>query len=202
MATVGAMGHGDGRGGMTTLILAARIEGPVALGRLLDAAYGYLTFVAVGQTGREYSAKFGISDIVQECAKDAQRGFDRFQGRSTGEFFAWLRRIVHSNVRDEVRKHSRSVGVEFPIDAVAPIAVPGDCEARAIHGDLAAMIEDCLNRLPEPHATVLRLRYWEELTFPEIGLRMGRSDEAVRKLWVRALDRLREECPDIEGPDR
>jgi RNA polymerase sigma-70 factor (ECF subfamily) len=202
MATVGSVGHGDGRGGMTTLILAARNEGPAALGRLLDAAYGYLTFLAVGRMGREYSAKFGISDIVQESVKDAQRAFDGFEGGSTGEFFAWLRRIVHSNVRDEERKHARAVGFERPLDALPPIAVSGDVEARAMQGDLAAMIEECLARLPEQHAAVLRFRYWEGLTFPEIGLRMGRSDEAVRKLWVRSLDRLREECPGIEGLDR
>lgn len=202
MATVDAAGHGGGRGGMTTMILAARIEGPIAFGRLLDAAYGYLTFLAVGQMGREYTAKFGISDIVQESAKDAQRGFEGFQGRSTGEFLAWLRRIVNSNMRDEQRKHARAVGCEIPLDSIAPISVPDDGGTAVVQRDMFALIRASLTKLPEHHATVLRLRYWQGLTFPEIGARMGRSDEAVRKLWIRAIDRLREEVPDLDGAGR
>ena len=196
MATAGC---DRGRVGMTTLILAARAEGPAALGRLLDAAYGYLTFLAVGQMARGYSAKFGISDVVQESAKDAQRGFDRFQGRSTGEFFAWLRRIVQSNMRDEERKHARAIRREVRLGAVAPIAVPAEQETTLSRADLTRMVEACIGRLPEHHATVLRLRYWEGLSFVEIGKRMGRSDEAVRKLWVRSLDRLRDEVHDTDG---
>lgn len=200
MATVG--GAGGDRGGMSTLILAAKIDGPAAIGRLLDAVRGYLTLLAVGRVGNDYSAKFGVSDIVQESAKDAHRGFEGFKGQTTGELFAWLRRIVHNNVRDEERRHGRAVAREVPLESVAPIAVPAVCEDIAIMRDRGAMLEERLKRLPEPHATVLRLRYWEDLTFPEIGVRMGRSDEAVRKLWVRALDRFRAENPDIEGPDR
>lgn len=200
MATVS--GAGEGRGGMTTLILAARIDGPAALGRLLSAAHGYLTFLAVGRVGREYSAKFGISDIVQESLKDAQRGFEGFDGGSTGEFFAWLRRIVHNNTRDQERKHARAVSREVPLDTVEAIAVPSDVESRVTKGDLAVVVTTCLARLSEAHATVLRLRYWDGLTFPEIGHRMGRSDEAVRKLWLRAIDGLREEYRRINGSGR
>ena len=198
MATAGQDG---GRGGMTTLILAARTEGPAALGRLLDAAYGYLTFLAVGQMARGFSAKFGISDVVQESAKDAQRGFEGFQGHSTGEFFAWLRRIVHNNMRDEERKHAQAIGQEIPLDVVGPIAVPPDQEAALTQADLARLVDACIARLPEHHATVLRLRYWEGLSFVEIGARIGRSDEAVRKLWVRSIDRLRDEVHGTDGFD-
>ena len=43
---------------------------------------------------------------------------------------------------------------------------------------------------------MLRLRYWDGLTFPEIGERLGRSPDAVRKLWYRAVERLQEEMND------
>jgi RNA polymerase sigma-70 factor (ECF subfamily) len=48
-------------------------------------------------------------------------------------------------------------------------------------------------RLSGDHHAVLRLRYWEGLSFPEIGQRLGRSTDAVRKLWYRAVERLQEE---------
>ena len=52
------------------------------------------------------------------------------------------------------------------------------------------MVVDMLSRLPADHAMVLRLRYWESLTFPQIASRMERTEEAVRKLWYRAIARI------------
>jgi DNA-directed RNA polymerase specialized sigma24 family protein len=40
---------------------------------------------------------------------------------------------------------------------------------------------------------VLHLRYWEGLSFVEIAGRLGRSPDAVRKLWYRAIGRLQAE---------
>ena len=53
-----------------------------------------------------------------------------------------------------------------------------------------------MTRLSNDHRSVLRLRYWDGLTFPEIGERLGRSPDAVRKLWYRAVERLQEEMND------
>jgi RNA polymerase sigma factor (sigma-70 family) len=50
-----------------------------------------------------------------------------------------------------------------------------------------------MTRLSEDHQSVLRLRYWEGLSFPEIGTRLCRSPDAVRKLWYRAVERLQAE---------
>jgi hypothetical protein len=40
---------------------------------------------------------------------------------------------------------------------------------------------------------VIELRNRERLTFAEVGQRMGRSAEAARKLWARAIELLRKE---------
>ena len=37
----------------------------------------------------------------------------------------------------------------------------------------------------------LTLHYLEGLTFPEVGARLGRSLDSVKKVWVRALARLK-----------
>jgi RNA polymerase sigma-70 factor (ECF subfamily) len=50
-----------------------------------------------------------------------------------------------------------------------------------------------LGRLSADHQTVLRLRYWDDLSFPQIGERLSRSEDAVRKLWLRALRQLQAE---------
>jgi len=57
----------------------------------------------------------------------------------------------------------------------------------------AARVLQVLDRVPADYRTVLRLRYWDGLTFPQIAERIGRTDEAARKLWYRALARLNAE---------
>ncbi len=56
----------------------------------------------------------------------------------------------------------------------------------------AARVADQLARLSSDYREVLVLRNLEGLPFSEVALRMGRSAGAVRILWVRAVDQLRQ----------
>jgi RNA polymerase sigma-70 factor (ECF subfamily) len=58
-------------------------------------------------------------------------------------------------------------------------------------------LERVLARLPEDYRQVIALRYQDQMPFEEIGRMMGRSADAVRKLWWRALGRLQDE---LESP--
>ena len=58
-------------------------------------------------------------------------------------------------------------------------------------------MEQALERLPEAYRRVVLLRYREERSFEEIAQRIGRSANAVRQLWLRAIVRLQQE---LEGP--
>jgi RNA polymerase sigma-70 factor, ECF subfamily len=73
-------------------------------------------------------------------------------------------------------------------DNVAPS--PG---SQLVAVEEAVRLRAALERLPENYRRVIQLRNWEERSFVEIGERLERSDEAARKLWARAIDRLRGE---------
>ncbi len=51
---------------------------------------------------------------------------------------------------------------------------------------------DHLARLPADYREVIVLRNLEGLAFAEVARRMGRTPGAVRVLWVRAVDQLRQ----------
>ena len=63
---------------------------------------------------------------------------------------------------------------------------------RTRRREQAALLAEALRRLPEDYCEVLILRHLEERNFPEVAERLGRSVEAVKKLWARAVPRLRE----------
>ena len=48
--------------------------------------------------------------------------------------------------------------------------------------------------MPEDYRRAVTLRFQEGLSFEEIGRQMGRSAEAARKLWSRAMERLRDQA--------
>jgi len=66
-------------------------------------------------------------------------------------------------------------------------------DGSAIRREEAAVINAILARLPPDYRRVLELRYWGGLSFVAIAPEMGRSPDAVRKLWYRALEQLQGE---------
>jgi RNA polymerase sigma-70 factor (ECF subfamily) len=56
----------------------------------------------------------------------------------------------------------------------------------------AVMLADELAAMPDDYREVLVLRNLEGLPFVEVAERMGRSAGAVRMLWLRAVEKLRQ----------
>ena len=186
------------------LLEQARDGSAAAIGSLLEAARSYLLLQAEHELPLALRAKVGPSDIVQETAIDVQRDFLRFRGTTQEQLYAWLRTILQNNVMDAVRRFEmaqkravkREASLSVIVDRRGISVLPAGSNTpdhSAIRREDAAMLAGVLTRVPDDYQTVLRLRYWDGLTFPEIAIRIGRSEEAARKLWYRALARLTEE---------
>jgi RNA polymerase sigma-70 factor (ECF subfamily) len=178
---------------------AARAGDRDALGDLLERCRPFLLAVANRQLNPAYKTKGGASDLVQQTFLEAQRDFDRFTGGSEDELRAWLRQLLLHNVADfarglETDKRRADREVRLPgTSSTAGAALPGDdptASAIAVAGEDEAKVRAALNTLPEDYRNVIDWRYKEELSFAEIASRMGRSENAVRKLWFRAIEKL------------
>jgi RNA polymerase sigma-70 factor (ECF subfamily) len=148
----------------------------------------------------DVKAKAGPSDMVQQTFLCADRGFDRFLGRSESEMQAWLRQILLNVVnnfhRDFRETGKRKVGREeqlAPQDTGlqkglhSPDRTPSSiCRRGEAEDELRRVVE----RLPSDYRQIIMLRYWSRLSFAEIGEIMHRTPDAARKLWARALERL------------
>jgi len=153
--------------------------------------------------------KVGASDVVQEAWLSAFLALGGFKDAGDGSFAAWVRRIVERKVSDEVRRHARvkkrSSGrevrwatraqhLEPDVGQQTPSQVVGDDErAAALRAAVAGLDED--------HATVIRLVHEEGLTLVDAGRRMGRTPDATRMLYGRAMQRLADRLP-RPGSDR
>jgi RNA polymerase sigma-70 factor (ECF subfamily) len=183
----------------------ARAGSPEALGHALETCRRYLELVAEKELGADLRAKAGASDLVQETFLEAQRDFGRFQGGSRGEFRFWLLRILMHNVGAFTRHYretdkrcvARETGLGVtsanagPIYDVAASTATPSAKVSAREHSLA--LKAAVEKLPEDYRRIIRLRYEGNLTFEEIAREMGRSPEAARKVWARAMDFLRDE---------
>ena len=189
------------------LIAAARAGGGDAVGLVLEPYRNYLRLLARLELGRHVQGKLDASDVVQETFLEAHRQFEHFRGTSEPQLAAWLRQILAARVanllrhylgtqgRDVLREEPGGIDLEqsasrFGRGLVAAISSPSHQAARR---ELAVLVADALERLPEDYRDVLLLRHWEGLTFADVARRLGRSEDSVEKLWVRALGRLRKQ---------
>lgn len=187
------------------LLTHARNGDGAAAGRLLERYSTYLTLLARAQIGRGLRSKMDPGDIVQQTYLEAHRRIPQFRGNSEGELLAWLRRILAGQISAMVRRYvgakGRDVKLERELAAeldhssqamdaglVAGLSTPSQQASRR---EQAVLVADAVGRLSEDHREVVVLRHIEGLSFPEVAARMGRSEDSVQKLWVRALANLR-----------
>jgi RNA polymerase sigma-70 factor, ECF subfamily len=187
------------------LIQQARGGSEAALGQLLESYSRYLTLLARVQIGRRVQGKVDAGDVVQEVFLEAHRQFPQFRGTSEGELVAWLRRILAGQLALVLRRYlgtkGRDINLERELGAqldqssqamdgglVASYSTPSQHAARR---EQAVLLADALGKLPDDYREVIILRHLEGLPFAEVAGRMGRSEDSVQKLWVRALANLR-----------
>ena len=197
------------------LLADARRGQADALGALLELYRNYLHLLARTQIDLHLRGRASASDAVQEAFLQACANFGQFRGQSEKELLAWLRRILVNAlakvVEKQVKAKKRDVRREVSVDRLmrqmenssaafeaALVSRSGSPSARAERREQAALVADQLARLPASYREVIVLRNLEGLSFEEVARRMGRTAGAVRILWLRALDRLRQMQPGEE----
>jgi RNA polymerase sigma-70 factor (ECF subfamily) len=174
-----------------------------ARGRLFERCRQYLLLVAEHELDRAVRGKLGLSDLVQQTFMDAERGFAQFRGQSDEELRAWLSRILRNRAGRELRRYRRTAKRDLRCERPLPCLTAEGAEPLLL-ADLETPSRQmvvreeqdrlalAVSRLPAHYQQVIHLRNDERKSFEEIGSLMERSPEAARKLWVRAIEQLRE----------
>ncbi len=181
-------------------IVAARGGDRVALARALMSFRDYLLLVANEEMDPRLRAKEGASDLVQETFLQAQQRISSYRGGSRSEWRNWLRSILIRHMANK-RRHfettaKRKVHREIPVPEWAWLRVAGREEtpsSELARREREEALLDALSHLPDHYQEVVIWHQRQRLTFEEIGRRRGISTEAARKIWTRALGRLRKE---------
>jgi RNA polymerase sigma-70 factor (ECF subfamily) len=183
----------------------ARAGDRQALGELLELYRNYLGLLARVQIGRRLQRKVDAGDLVQETFLAAHRDWPQFRGTSERELIGWLRGILAGKLAKLVRSYfgtqRRNVLLErdltAELDRSSRVLDRGllhkedSPSVQVAQREQGVLLADALSLLPEDYREVLILRHLEGLSFADVSERLGRTVDAVKQLWVRALDRLR-----------
>jgi RNA polymerase sigma-70 factor (ECF subfamily) len=189
-------------------LAAARHGSGEALGQVLDLCRRYLLQIATAELDSLLQPKIAASDLVQETFLEAQRIFNRFEGNSPVELRAWLRAILLNKIADgqrhfrEAAKRRIDKEVVFDPHSERQQDEPPAPDAPTpsfllIAQERAAALTAAIARLPPDYRQVIVWRQVEDLSFETMASRLGRSVDAIRKLWWRAIQKLQSEMGDL-----
>jgi len=182
--TLGALAGGPQPQAATDELLASRGDADSfaeLYERYLPTVYGYVW--------ARVNARDEAEDLTSEAFRHmwtSRRGY-----RGFGTFRAWLFSIVRRTVADHYRQR-RGITQLAPAVAERVLDEAPTPEEQVVQDERELYARDLLSQLREEQQEILRLRFAAELTYAEIGVVIGKREDAVKKIAYRTLQLLRE----------
>lgn len=166
------------------------------IGELLESCRPYLLAIAMAELPGDLNGKLGASDLVQDTLVKGVERFGTFQGRTPEELAGWLRRILLNQLANVVKAYGtgkRQVVREQAADSALADTRQLSPSAATLSREEWERLDTALGRLSEEGRQVILMRHRDNLSFTQIGANLGKSEDAVGKIWARAIDRLQRE---------
>ncbi len=134
-------------------------------------------------------------DLFQETFIKAVRFVDEGRYTDNGRFLSWVLRIAHNIVIDHFRskKNANTIGEsEAGYDVLGSLRFASDpIEDKIIHQQIADDVRRLVEFLPEEQQEVVRMRYYDDMSFKEIADQSGVSINTALGRMRYALINLR-----------
>lgn len=121
-------------------------------------------------------------EITQETFFKALKSLDSFQGQC--KLYVWLCQIAKNTYRSHLKKHKEPETEDTPIDSL---------EELLLQKESVFQIHQILHALPEPYKEVFSLRVFGELSFRQIAILFGKTENWARVTYHRARLKIKEE---------
>lgn len=159
----------------------------ILLSRNQECVFGYIMQI-VGDVEM-------ANDIFQDTFAKAVVSIRSHQYRNTGKFCAWLQRIAH-NIAVDGRRSARilpSVSEDEMLTSLYnnPKLSQECCEDMYVLQGKLGTVHTLINQLPDAQREIIRLRFFEDLSFKEIAAMTGVSINTALGRMRYALINLR-----------
>ena len=130
-------------------------------------------------------------DLCSRVFVRALKHIERYEDRGY-PFSAWLYRIAHNLVVNWYRDRDRTDEISLT-DHYPPPVMDGSVEGKIETRDERDQLMKVIEKLPEDRQELLILKHVEGLTNLEIGEIMDRTEGAIKALYHRTLESLRDD---------
>jgi len=154
--------------------------------------YNYIFY----RTGNTFDAE----DLTARVFHRAMHSIGKYEHRGL-PFSAWLYRIAHNLVANWHRDNSRRKEIRLE-DHITHEEHSPHLESSLIHHQEGDMLMQAIRQLPAERQQLIILKYVEHLTNAEIAVIMRKSEGAIKSLYHRTLESLRETISIIESKQR
>lgn len=176
------------------LVLRARRGDQEAIAVLYHRHAGRLARLGRRRLVGGLKRREGESDLVQDALQAAFRTLDRYEPGGPGSFARWLDAILDHKAGDLVRRELRArrdvrreAGSASAVEPADHRPTPSSVVGRK---ERVAGLREAIARLEGDDRQILALVHEQRMTFVEAGRILGRSADAARKLYARAVMRL------------
>jgi len=150
---------------------------------------------------KELRSRLESMDIVQDTFVHALGGLGGFTYRNEGDFVRWLSKIAENELHGSLRKlhtDKRDIRKVVQLDEDKPntgggyTGIPALVDATTpsvimSKRDDLSKLEKAIDELKPEYREVIVLTKIDGLSYNDIGARLGKSNEAVRKIVSRAM---------------
>lgn len=151
--------------------------------------------------------RLDASDVIQETYLEATRALDYYLGDPVLPVHLWLRKLAGQKLIQAHRRHlgaqKRDADREQPVIGGVPAATSesmaiqladrmGTPSRLAMQAEAQNQLRRALDEMSEIDREVLVMRHFEQLSGPETAEILGIGHDAVKKRYIRALERLRD----------
>jgi len=155
--------------------------------KAFESLSGYVRHIAYSYfQSKQRSGKIINIDDVDDLANNVYLSFaEQYHKIDNLEF--WLRRVLFLNFINWYKKNRNTKLIE--LDEANYI------ENKELHPGDKIDVQNILanlDKLSEDKQKVIRMRFWEDLKFSEIAENLNKSEDAVKKMFYRTIEELKD----------
>lgn len=169
------------------LLNAALIGTGDDIGPLLERLRPRLVLWCASRMSPTLRANIEPEDAAQEILLAIHKDFHSYSGPPDRSFFKWVFVVADHKLKDLVDFHGAKKRQKIE-PMVGSQTSPSQAAVRV---ESIARLHEAIARLPDDYRTVVALYKLESRDVEDVAKIMGRSENAIRVLYCRALKELR-----------
>ena len=179
------------------LLEQARLGDEQARSALLQKLRESLRPIIEQELGTKLRVRVDDSDLLQKVLIQVVADWPQFQGRTSGEFWQWVRRILEHDIQELLQREKFTAKRRIDREEEASHelrqapARQTSPSHRVIRSEHNRIVREAIDQLTDEYRDAMRMKHLDELTMGEIARQLGKSESAIARLLVNGMKELK-----------